>query len=79
MGQKITLADMAAAALERAEYHDASAMHFAKEYPDPARHAEHLRQAAIFHAMARLLRILGTFETRARTFVEGLIKEHQRG
>lgn len=78
MGHKITLADMADAAQERADYHDASAAHFATEYPDPVRHAEHAKKAATFHAMARLLRILGTFETRARQFVEGLLEE-QRG
>lgn len=76
---RVTLADMAEAAQERAEYHDASAAHFASEYPDPVRHAEHMKGAATFHAMARLLRILGTFEARARKFVEALLKEHQHG
>lgn len=70
---------MAAAAQERAEYHADSAHHYATEFVDPARHAEHHRQAAIFDAMARLLRILGSFEDRARKFVAGLIKEHGRG
>lgn len=79
MAHKITLADMAEAAQELADYHDASAMHFASEYPDPVRHAEHMKGAATFHAMAKLLRILGTFETRARKFVEALLKEHQHG
>lgn len=78
MGQKITLAEMAAAAQERADYHEASAHHFATEFVDPVRHAEHRQQAAIFHAMAKLLRILGTFEEKSRKFVAGLIEEHGR-
>lgn len=89
-GQQVTLSEMAEAADERARWLSGSAdrardeAQKAAERADKQAHAQHLawaaqddRKALVFERMASLLRIMGTFEDRARTFVAGLIKEHQ--
>lgn len=91
MGKKVTLEQMAAAAQERADWHASSAERSADDAAKAAEqgnieaHRHHLewqrqeeRDAAVFDAMAKLLRILGTFEDRSRKFVAGLIEEHGR-
>jgi uncharacterized protein with HEPN domain len=76
MTKRPTITDMLAAVEERAVYHASSAHHFATEYVDPVRHEEHRAKAEAFEAVARTLRIIGTFEDKCRSFFAGLLKEH---
>lgn len=62
------------------ELHDhaaSNALHYASAHPDPGWHAYWAGRARTFAATAALLRILATFEDRARKFVAGLVAEHR--
>lgn len=76
---KASLAEMAELADEQAEHVEGMLAHRHKHLPDQPPDTLRERQVFVWRSLAHLLRILGTFEERSRTFVAGLVKEHERG
>lgn len=69
---------MAEVAAEEASHHRASASHYREQYIDAPMHEHHRQRAEDLEGLAKLARIMGTFEDKSRKFVASLLEEHGR-
>ncbi len=76
MAGRVSLETMAEAAQDRAVFH-AGAADLCREHGVPSGFERHRKDAETFQAMAKMFRIMATFEDRSRKFVTELLAEYR--